>query len=52
MHSTAEIGFILSKDHWGKGIILEAATEVIEFGFNKMKLNRIEAPCMVENIQS
>ncbi|MGG3556601.1 GNAT family protein [Peribacillus frigoritolerans] len=52
IHSRAEIGFILSKDHWGKGIILEAATKVIEFGFNKMKLNRIEAPCMVENIQS
>ncbi|MEY8734585.1 GNAT family N-acetyltransferase [Peribacillus frigoritolerans] len=33
-------------------MILEAATKVIEFGFNKMKLNSIEAPCMVENIQS
>lgn len=49
MHSRAELGFILSKDHWGNGIILEAASKVIEFGFNKMKLNRIEAPCLVEN---
>ena len=37
MHSRAELGFILSKDRWG---------------FNKMKVNRIEAPCMVENSQS
>jgi [ribosomal protein S5]-alanine N-acetyltransferase len=52
IHSRAEIGFILSKEYWGKGLILEAASKVIEFGFTKMGLNRIEAPCMVENIQS
>ncbi|MEK3797028.1 GNAT family protein [Peribacillus sp. FSL H8-0477] len=48
----AELGFILSKDHWGDRIILAAAAKVKEFGFNKMKLNRIKAPCMVENSQS
>jgi hypothetical protein len=52
IHSRAEIGFILSKEHWGTGIILEAASKVIQFGFNNMGLNRIEAPCMVENLQS
>ncbi|MCM3576361.1 GNAT family N-acetyltransferase [Mesobacillus subterraneus] len=52
IHSRAEIGFILSKGHWGNGIILEAAAKVIQFGFENMKLNRIEAPCMIENIQS
>lgn len=51
-HHRAEIGFILSKDYWGKGLIVEAASKVIKFGFNNMELNRIEAPCMVENVQS
>lgn len=51
-HYRAEIGFILSKKYWGKGLVVEAATKVIEFGFENMELNKIEAPCMVENVQS
>ncbi|MDQ0254849.1 ribosomal-protein-alanine N-acetyltransferase [Evansella vedderi] len=51
-HYRAEIGFILSKEHWGKGLILEAAKKVTEFGFEHMELNKIKAPCMVENVQS
>lgn len=51
-HYRAEIGFILSNEHWGRGLIPEAANEVIKFGFNKMELNKIKAPCMVENVQS
>ena len=30
----------------------EAVKEVIKFGFEKMKLNRIEARCMIGNIAS
>jgi [ribosomal protein S5]-alanine N-acetyltransferase len=51
-HYRAEIGFILSKDYWGKGLIPEAANKVIKFGFDNMELNKIKAPCMVENKQS
>ncbi len=51
-HSRAEIGFILSKDYWGNGLIPEAANKVIQFGFDHMALNKIKAPCMVENLQS
>lgn len=51
-HYRAEIGFILSKEHWGKGLIPEAANKVIQFGFENMELNKIKAPCMVENVQS
>lgn len=51
-HYRAEIGFILSKEHWGKGYIPEVARKVIEFGFENMELNKIKAPCMVENEQS
>jgi ribosomal-protein-alanine N-acetyltransferase len=28
------------------------ARKVIEFGFENMELNKIKAPCMVENVQS
>ncbi|MDO7908711.1 GNAT family protein [Paenibacillus sp. JX-17] len=51
-HHSAEIGFILSKEYWGRGLVVEAALKVIDFGFEHMKLNRIEALCIVENVQS
>jgi ribosomal-protein-alanine N-acetyltransferase len=51
-HNVAEIGYVLSRDYWGKGITAEAANEVIKFGFTKMDLIRIQARCFVENIGS
>ncbi|MDF0725674.1 GNAT family protein [Cytobacillus sp. S13-E01] len=43
---------MLSKEYWGKGSGVESASKVIQFGFENMELNKIEAPCMVENAQS
>ncbi|WP_445491653.1 GNAT family N-acetyltransferase [Niallia sp. 03133] len=51
-HSSAEIGYVLSHEYWGKGIMTEAAKEVIKFGFEKMDLIRIQAKCFTENIGS
>jgi [ribosomal protein S5]-alanine N-acetyltransferase len=51
-HNSAEIGYVLSQDYWGKGISTEAANEVIKFGFTHMDLVRIQAKCFVENIGS
>lgn len=51
-HQKAEIGYILSRDYWGKGIMSEAAQAVIKFGFEQMDLIRIEARCLIENIGS
>lgn len=51
-HKSAEIGYVLAPEYWGKGIVTEAAREVIAFGFNNMDLVRIQARCMVENIGS
>ncbi len=48
----AEIGYALSQDYWNKGITTEAVRKVINFGFNKMELNRIEARCKRENVSS
>ncbi|MFD4706029.1 GNAT family N-acetyltransferase [Gottfriedia sp. NPDC058432] len=51
-HKTAEIGYVISQDYWGKGITTEAVKEVIRFGFTEMDLVRIQARCFVENIGS
>jgi ribosomal-protein-alanine N-acetyltransferase len=42
-HYRAEIGYVLHPDYWGKGIMQEAFSEVINFGFRIMKLHSIEA---------
>ncbi len=51
-HNKAEVGYTLAKRYWNKGLMTEALKKVIEFGFEKMKLNRIEARCIKENEQS
>jgi [ribosomal protein S5]-alanine N-acetyltransferase len=51
-HKSAEIGYVISQNYWGKGITTEAAKEIIKFGFEEMDLVRIQARCFVENIGS
>jgi RimJ/RimL family protein N-acetyltransferase len=41
-HSRAEIGFELLPHFQGKGIMQEALTIVLDYGFNRMKLHSIE----------
>ncbi|MEM1395135.1 MAG: GNAT family protein [Cyanobacteria bacterium P01_H01_bin.150] len=48
----AEIGYELSQAYWRKGIMTEALTAIIKFGFEKMELNRIAATVMLENTAS
>lgn len=47
-----EIGFALSSKLWNKGIITEATKEIIQYGFEKLDLNRIEGRCNYDNIGS
>ena len=42
-NNTAEIGYELLPDFQGKGIMQEAISKIIEYGFNKMKLKVITA---------
>lgn len=51
-HQTAEIGYVLSKEYWGKGLMSEAVSEILRFGFKEMDLVRIQARCFLENIGS
>lgn len=48
----ASVGLELHRDFWGTGLMTEALTEVIKFGFDRMKLNRIEADVSVYNDKS
>ena len=45
----AEIGCDLSPDYWGRGYMTEALQAAIRNGFERMKLNRIEAIVYVNN---
>ncbi|WP_226641858.1 GNAT family N-acetyltransferase [Mesobacillus subterraneus] len=51
-HKTAELGYALSKDYWGRGIATEAAKELIRFGMEEMGLVRIQAKSLVANVGS
>ncbi len=42
-HYRAEIGYLLHPDHQGKGLMQEAITTVLDYGFKTMRLHSIEA---------
>lgn len=47
-----EVAYIVNPDYWGKGIVTEVATLLIDFGFEELKLHRIYATCDPRNIGS
>lgn len=49
---SAEVGYVLNPDYWGKGIAHEALERVIEFGFSELHLHRIEAKFIQGNERS
>lgn len=51
-HGKAEIAYALSRKYWNQGLVTEAVAACIAHGFDSMKLNRIEARCMPDNIGS
>ena len=48
----AEIGYILSRHAWGRGLIREALCGLLEYGFNKLSLRRVEADIDPRNERS
>lgn len=42
-NNRAEIGYELSPEEWGKGLMTEAIQGIIAYGFETLKLHRIEA---------
>lgn len=45
----AEIGYVLNKNYWNKGIMTEVLKEVIDFGFKNLNVNRLEMKHDVRN---
>ncbi len=48
----AEIGYDLDPAYWGQGLMTEALEAVLEYGFEQMQLNRIQAIIDSENSRS
>ena len=48
-HERGELGYWVGVSHWGKGYCTEAASAVIEFGFEQLGLHRIFAYHMIRN---
>jgi len=48
----ANIGYDLQTAYWNNGIMTEALSAVINFGFNELQVNRIEAEVMQGNVNS
>ena len=42
-YASAEVGYSLSRQYWNQGYMTEALARVIRYGFEEMRLNRIEA---------
>ncbi len=48
-NNTAEIGYVLAKQYWGKGLAVEAAQRVMLFGIEELKLCGFCAKCIQGN---
>lgn len=48
-HRRGEIGYWIGKAYWGQGYASEAARRIVQFGFERLKLMRIQATYFPEN---
>jgi len=52
MHYRSEVGYILRRDLWGRGLTSEALRAVLDFGFERMHLHSVEAQLDPRNRRS
>lgn len=50
--SMAELSYYFAEEYWGMGFASEAVKEVARFGFDELRLHRIQALVMPENAAS
>ena len=50
--SSAVIGYDLMRSSWGRGLTVQAVAGMLEFGFRRLELHRIEALVIPENTAS
>ncbi|WJM07393.1 GNAT family N-acetyltransferase [Paenibacillus sp. PK1-4R] len=51
-NGTAQIGYILNRSCWGRGVATEAVQRLLHFGFDDLHLWRVEARCYEANVSS
>ncbi len=51
-HERAELGYVLHEKFRGQGFMVEALKRIVDFGFQEMRLNRIEAFISPDNSSS
>lgn len=51
-YKNAEVWFQYDYKFWNKGYATESLRKIIDFGFENLKLHRIEAGCAIENMGS
>ncbi len=49
---TGSLGYTVDPAHWGRGYATEATRRLVAFGFDDLRLNRIEATCHPDNLGS
>lgn len=48
-NAAAEVGYSLAREYWGRGLMTEALRAVLQYGFDGLSLNRIEAQHETDN---
>lgn len=51
-HHSASVGYMLGREHWGRGYVGEALRLLLDFGFDACGLNRVEAEVSRDNTGS
>ena len=51
-NNSAEVGYVLNPEYWGRGIACEALCEVLKFAFMELNIHRVEAKYIVGNDRS
>lgn len=51
-HARVEMGYELRREYWRQGIMTEALTAILDYGFREMSYNRVEAFVNVGNVKS
>jgi RimJ/RimL family protein N-acetyltransferase len=51
-HRRAELGYVLRRDQWGRGLATEALTALVNHGFSTLGLHRLEADIDPRNAAS
>lgn len=49
-NQSAELGFLLRRDHWGVGLATEAVQAAADFGLGALGLDRLAAAALAENL--